>query len=558
MSNSRSIFLLLSGIVALAAAHYWLSRYERVTGSAARQTLIDPAVNCTEVVVERAGSPLVRLRKDRGWQLTEPFVAQADEQVVMKLIDAVSQLPILEMLKDSVLPRMDCNLDSLALSHPVLRLTLAGEFGRERLSFGRLTPSAEGIYAMVDGVSAVFVVPCGVLEQADLPAEQFRRRQLFSLDYEAIDAFDIKHGAGEMMFFSREGSEWLLAGQKVSASRVRKFLESLLTAEAENFIWPTGATNELAEISASRLAGFGLDPESTVTVTLKGPAGNGQLSFGKTAAEGKVYALAQNARAVVTVPAALREAVAGSARQFVDLRLFPVATRDEVAFFRIDDGEAVYAATRSGAEDWRLESPVAAPADPEQVEVLLGNVLSLTSEDVDESGVLVSLSTNAAAVKVSRARLLRGVEVCRLRSREILKVVPTQVRRLVRVAAASPEQPEAIVFNRESQSWNIEQAGAGAGVDAKGVDRVLKALSALTALRIEKLKVAADELDDYGLDRPFLKLAVDQETEGAFRRNLLLGSRTRDGYFATVGASDAVFVLSEKVVRELAAPLIEK
>ena len=70
------------------------------------------------------------------------------------------------------------------------------------------------------------------------------------------------------------------------------------------------------------------------------------------------------------------------------------------------------------------------------------------------------------------------------------------------------------------------------------------------------LKVSANDLSGYGLDTPLFTVAIDLEREDAIRRNILVGDRTDDGRFATVGASDAVFVLPETVVDDLSADLV--
>jgi len=85
---------------------------------------------------------------------------------------------------------------------------------------------------------------------------------------------------------------------------------------------------------------------------------------------------------------------------------------------------------------------------------------------------------------------------------------------------------------------------------------VLDAVSPLVAARVVKLKVSADDLSAYGLDAPSFVVAIDIEREDAIRRNILVGDRTEGGRFATVGASDAVFVLSESVVDDLSADLV--
>ena len=66
----------------------------------------------------------------------------------------------------------------------------------------------------------------------------------------------------------------------------------------------------------------------------------------------------------------------------------------------------------------------------------------------------------------------------------------------------------------------------------------------------------AELMKAYGLDAPFLTVAIDQERADAVRRNILIGGETDGGRFATVGSADAVFVLSWESVEALSAPLV--
>ena len=76
-------------------------------------------------------------------------------------------------------------------------------------------------------------------------------------------------------------------------------------------------------------------------------------------------------------------------------------------------------------------------------------------------------------------------------------------------------------------------------------------------MRVEKLKVMASELAFYGLEHPFLTLAVDLDRADAVRRNIFVGApAVGGGRYATVGSSDAVFVISDADVTALTSPLV--
>ena len=81
--------------------------------------------------------------------------------------------------------------------------------------------------------------------------------------------------------------------------------------------------------------------------------------------------------------------------------------------------------------------------------------------------------------------------------------------------------------------------------------------AALKAERIVTLRATAADLSRYGLEHPHHTLAVDQEKDGAVRRNIFIGNVTKGGRFATVGSAEAIFVLSAKTVSALTAPLLK-
>ena len=556
MSNRRSILVLLVAVAALVAANLMTDRGSTAIGSGGRATLVDPSWEISEIRIERRGCPETVLTKSPDWRLAEPYAASVDEPVVLKLLDALAFQRVTEAISDAELLRLGRTRADFALEDPVVRISVSGAFGEVSVSIGAPTPEAEGVYASVDGDESVLVVPSGVLSAVDVPVDRFRRRSLFLIGPESVSSFDVKRGSRSMLTFVRSSESWRIGDGDAAAPKVQKFLSGLTSASVVDFVWPKGATNEEDRVSAVLLAGYGLDPDNAVTVTLKCLDGmSRQVMFGKSAGEGLVFALVQNGSAVATVPSELRDAAAQDAVMFTDSRLFPMEPQD-VAFFSVADGETVYALARGENGSWRIESPIVAPADASVAESMLSRILALSASDVDASGLGVSLSTNVAPVRVARGSVLDG-GFERLRSCEMLRIDPKAVRRIVRTPGAEGGKPSAVVYGRDRQAWNVESAGGPAGaVSEPGVQSVLASINPLAAVRVVRLKVAASDLGAYGLDAPFLTVAIDQERADAVRRNILIGGETEDGRFATIGSADAVFVLSRETVVALSAPLV--
>ena len=562
MRNMRIIVWLSVGIAALLGVNILLTFNDSQDTAIVQRTSLlpfpDDAVSLIEI--SRGGVVESVLTHTGSWRLVEPFAGSVDEAVVLKLLDALAYAPLDDSLGDQELLRLGRTRADFGLESPRLAVRLRAGASEAAISFGSPTPSASGVYAAIDDVRAVFVVPSNTFAAVDVPASGFRRRTLFTSGEESVASFDVKRGAGEFMRFRRDGDGWLMVQPTegpASLTKIKKLLSDVMSASAVDFVWPVGGSNEVAEASDALLAGYGLGAESAVTLTLKGTDGSDRrISFGSDAGEGRVYALVHNGAAVVTVDAALKDLVSPGNSALADTRLFPYETSQVSGMSIADDGVACMLAKNEDGT-WRLDSPISAAASSTAVDSLLSAVLALRGGDTDENGVEVSISADERKVRVSRAALGPGFRLENLRSLEILKIDPASVRRLS-VTGSGTNGTESVVYDRDRRAWSVEVSSVKGTVSENGVARVLGVVNPLEAGRIVKLKVSADDLGGYGLEKPRLTVAIDLEREDAIRRNILVGDATDGGCFATVGASDAVFVLPESAVYDLSADIVEE
>ena len=561
MTNRKSILTLLVFLVLLAGANVFLRYGAPESKAAGRRTLVEDAEGVQRITLERKGCAAVTLSRDgRTWRLVSPYAGSVDGRFVMKFVDALTTTPITDVIGESALLKLGRTRADFSLDEPALSVVLESERGEsERLDFGSKTSLTNGVYVSIGGMDSVFVVPVSVLETVDVDAERFRRRALFTIDESSVVSFGIKRGASPSMEFVRADAGWWLRDSKASARKVSDFLGKMIAASAERFVWPVGASNETEHASAALLVGYGLDPEAAVTVTVKGSDGvDRRISFGKEEQDGRVYALVHGGMAIVTLPSALKALADQEEGAFTDSRLFPVEA-NSVDSFSILDRDVLYAFVRGKDGSWELESPIVARADDGVVGAVLTRVLSLSSAETvpPEEGVTVSVATNVAKAVVSRTSVFGTAKPEDLRSGEILRIDPTLVKRIVRIVGEGGS-PVSVLYDRERKVWNLENGGTDVVPDSNGIGRILSAIKPLAASRIEKLKVPAADLDDYGLDKPFLTVAVDQEIEGSIRRNIIIGKKAAGGRFATIGSSDAVFVIDDGQVDALSANIVGK
>lgn len=561
MRNAKSIIILLTIIAVAAALDYFVYFGKGPSSTSKRTTLVDFQSEAASVRIERVGSPTVVLDRGLGgWRLTDPFASGADEQAVMKLVDVLTQTPVVEVISDSELLKLGRTRADFSLEEPVLTVTLTGmDKSVCRFMFGSATPTQDGVYASVEGIDAVFILGKPAFSFVDVRPDDLRQRSLLPLGGAWVTSFEIKREGIPLLEFLRTGAGWNVGSEKASSQKITEFIDDLTTASAVSFIWPVGSSNETDHVTSSLLAGYGLDPDSAVTVTLNDINGKSRrLSFGKEADDGNVYALVQNGNAIVTVPSKLRDFARQDPVMFTDSRLFPVEARSVNGFSVSSDG-SLYSLVRDKDGKWGLESPVVAPADQEASDALLSLILSLSPADVvKENGVAVSVLTNMSKVLVPRERILGKRTFEDLRSREMLKIDAPLVKRIVSTVGGKTPKTASVVYDRERRQWNLDTEADGVAVNVKGVESVLSVINPLAAVRIEKLAVVAADLDDYGLDTPFLTVAIDQDSDETIRRNILIGKKTRGGRFATIGSSDAIFVISDATVSRLSASIVGK
>ena len=332
MRNMRIIVWLSVGIAALLGVNILLTFNDSQDTAIVQRTSLlpfpDDAVSLIEI--SRGGVVESVLTHTGSWRLVEPFAGSVDEAVVLKLLDALAYAPLDDSLGDQELLRLGRTRADFGLESPRLAVRIRAGASETAISFGSPTPSASGVYAAIDDVRAVFVVPSNTFAAVDVPASGFRRRTLFTSGEESVASFDVKRGAGEFMRFRREGDGWLMVQPTegpASLTKIKKLLSDVMSASAVDFVWPVGGSNEVAEASDALLAGYGLGAESAVTLTLKGTDGSDRrISFGSDAGEGRVYALVHNGAAVVTVDAALKDLVSPGNSALADPRLFPYET----------------------------------------------------------------------------------------------------------------------------------------------------------------------------------------------------------------------------------------
>lgn len=570
MKNRREIVFLLLGIALAGALNFILVMFGgQKTKLVHRTTILDPTREIAFIEIDRDNQPAIWMsRQERGvWRLIKPYPGSVEETVINRFLDVLSTEVISDSLSDRDLLRIGRQRADFELENPKFVITLKDGEGKtvDRVAFGSVTPSGQSVYASIEGEQSVITVSSNLFATVNIPASGFRKKTLFDIDAKSVVSFEVHRPSGNNLTFVRDGD--ILKNPNIDSSvnsKAVELLEKMLSLTAVNFHWPTGATNESNSVTASLLAGYGLDSESAVVVNMKCSDGTDRrITLGKRGGDSLVYALAQGDSVVVSVDAAARDLAMQSEETFVDSRLFPMEA-SAVQAFTLVESDVTYVLKRVGNDKWMIDSPIVVEADSAAAKLVLDRILSLSSSDVikDEKNssvphIAVSLTTNMPPATVAATSVLGKKRIAELRSSEILRFDPLVVKRIVQTTGDKGENVFAVVYDREKRRWNREVSGAIAPgeVDAKAVERLLSAINPLKADRIVTLKVNADDGVKYGLDKPLLKIAIDQDSENSLRRNIIIGGQAKGGRYATVGSSDAIFVIPTATVRKLSTAL---
>lgn len=564
MSNRRALTFLLMALLVVVGAHVWLDFFRPArTEVVRRRSLLSASDNAVAYEFSGAGRGVFRLEKTDRWRIVLPFRAVADQSAVARLSDVLAFSPVVDALNDADALKLGRTRADFGLEVPRLKLKVISASGEDTVVFGDAVHSGEGVYAAVEGFPTVYIVPSEVFAAANISVDAWRRKSVFRVTSDEVQSIAIRRGENAAAVrLEKQGERWEITEPHramASATAVKRILETVLSCEARKFVWPVGASNETVTASVALLAGFGLDQESCETVVFRAADGRDySISFGSAADSDSVYALVQGGTAIATVPSVAKEVVSIDDGALIDGRLFPLE-KSTIQQVSILDGDTLYLLARGDNGSWRLDSPVSAAADEAAVSTMLDKLLVMRAADIREGGVKVSLANDAPAVAVSKEAFLGSGGFEQLRSKSVLEIDPATVKRLV-VTSIGASKPASVVFDPDRKGWNVEASGRPGVVDPKRLAAFLSELSPLKAKSVARLKVAPGELAGYGLENPRFTIAVDRLLEDSVRRNILLGNvLNEDGdTYATVGSSDAVFVLDGATVSVLVAGVLDE
>lgn len=578
MSNRRFIIFFLVGIVVLGVALWMLAWRARAVATSDTRVVL-----CTfdarlveEIVLREHGSNEVMLvkRKNGDWCFTRPFVETADPAPVARLLDFLTLQPIEDMRSEQELSALGAVAADFGLAHPRLDVTLRSGTQTSFFQFGSLTASGAEVYARTDGLRNVFTLSAEAYESLPRNVDAFRVRTVLSCPPEDISELDLRVPGKPAVRVARKNSAWRLEAPFVGLAdetAVSALLGHLFAARIQAFGPPFRPDQIGSGAGNVFLTSYGRTPEAGLSVTVRSESGETeQIVFGDAIGTNLVWALAHNGTVIVQLDGSLVEQCRAGGASFRDTRVFPLMDGESVKSLSLTMGSSVYVLARDGKDDWHLEAPVVAPADPVPVAALVDRVLRIRQDDLQanlqasqSNIVLVSVSTsvtNHPGVAVPLSALAACGAFADLRAKTLMTVDSETVRRLsVRLAEGGETS---VRWDGERRTWNLERTAnneiGGRRIRLEAVKALLAALARVEATSVETVAATTDDLRRCGLDRPTAIIAVDVESGEMSRRNVLVGGAAPSGgYYATVGGADAVFIVPKRTAADLSTPLAE-
>lgn len=168
------------------------------------------------------------------WRLTRPLAARADAAAVDRLLDGLANLEKSRTL-DQVVPA-EVGLDK---PRAVVALTLAGKAGETVLNIGAAVPTGGQAIVAIAGRPQAYVVGDTLLSEVNKQPGDWRDRQMFHGDRDAIARLAWTVGSGPRVVLARRGDRFWLESpivDRADRDQVEKLLSDLTGLSAERFV----------------------------------------------------------------------------------------------------------------------------------------------------------------------------------------------------------------------------------------------------------------------------------------------------------------------------------
>lgn len=188
------------------------------------------------------------------WRMVRPLAARADAAAVDRLLDSLANLEKARTL-DQVVPA-EVGLDK---PRAAVALTVAGQRGETVLDIGAAVPTGGQAIVAIAGQPQAYVVSDSLLAEVQKPPGDWRDRQLFHGNRDAVERLAWTIGGGPRVVLARRGDRFWLESplaDRADRDQVEKLLSDLSGLTAESFLAaPTAMPSPPRAVLEAVLAG---------------------------------------------------------------------------------------------------------------------------------------------------------------------------------------------------------------------------------------------------------------------------------------------------------------
>lgn len=298
----------------------------------------------------RAGQPMVQVEKgDKGWQLTQPVQAKADDAIVDPLLTSLATLKQKKQLDG------ETDLKSFGLDKPALDVSVKLDDGKEEgLQIGMENPFDSTLYAKKQGDPAVKVIEGFRKAAFDKSAFDLRDKKVAGLpDSADVQRVEVTSIASPYTL-EKDGTAWKTNGQAADTATADTVTSALKNLRA------TGIGAE----ASSNLSQFGLDKPSAVAKVTAGSATR-TLKIGQSM--GKTYAMRDDSPVIYEVAAQILTDIDKQPFDLENKQLFHV-DREALrkAIFESPAGKVEIARSKTSPADGGVSEEVFTVVAPKQ------------------------------------------------------------------------------------------------------------------------------------------------------------------------------------------------
>jgi len=307
-------------------------------------------------------------RKDFDWHVVKPFEAPADGKAVKDLLEAFSNVRMIEYLTpEPVKARYGLDIPKGSFSF------VKGESRAVGVMFGNEAEDGS-VYAMRSDTPGVFTVPKSLVDRLKIPALEFHTREMRKLSMDKAARISI----------TRDGSSWSMEPSGGTGAKDWRLVEPAdaptnpLVVSRIVLALATTTASSLVEQNPRDLSAYGLDnPGITVRVDLadtqEQPAA---LFVGKFAEDRQRYAMLDGGNLVFTID---KDFARNLMRELRDSGVM-YFSRTQVESVEFMAEGTVYKAVRTPDGVWTVEAPQGTSVKSTVIEDELMNLARLETE----------------------------------------------------------------------------------------------------------------------------------------------------------------------------------